>query len=85
MLTNANNALMGQVAAIGKLGMWRIAAGVASLLTERQPPTARLDAIPRLHPNKEQGEEGSVLALPLVLLQRRSYVALHRRFYSCKS
>lgn len=43
MLTNANNALVGQVVATGKLGTWRIAAGVASLLARRQPPTPRLN------------------------------------------
>jgi CubicO group peptidase (beta-lactamase class C family) len=43
VLTNANNALAGQVAATGKLGTWRIAAGVASLLTGRLPPTTRLN------------------------------------------
>jgi CubicO group peptidase (beta-lactamase class C family) len=43
MLTNANNALVGQVAAAGTLGTWRIAAGVASLLTGRRPPTTRLN------------------------------------------
>jgi CubicO group peptidase (beta-lactamase class C family) len=43
VLTNANNALVGQVAAVGKLGTWRIAAGVASLLIGRQPPTTKLN------------------------------------------
>lgn len=43
MLTNANNTLVGQVAAIGTLGTWRIAAGLASLLIGQNPPTSRLD------------------------------------------
>lgn len=43
VLTNANSALVGQVAAVGKLGTWCITAGVASLLIGRQPPTTRLN------------------------------------------
>lgn len=44
ILVNANNALVGQVEAIGNLGTWRITAGVADLLLGRQPPTGRLNA-----------------------------------------
>ena len=42
VLMNANNALVGQVEAAGKLGTWRIAAGVAGLLVGRQPHASRL-------------------------------------------
>jgi len=41
VLTNANNALVGQVEAAGKLGTWRIATGVADLLIGRRPRTSR--------------------------------------------
>jgi CubicO group peptidase (beta-lactamase class C family) len=44
VLTNANNALVGQVEAIGKLGTWRLAAGLAGLLVEHQPPMSKLNA-----------------------------------------
>jgi CubicO group peptidase (beta-lactamase class C family) len=43
-LVNANNALVGRVEAVGKLGTWRIAAGVAGLLMGRQPPASKFDA-----------------------------------------
>jgi CubicO group peptidase (beta-lactamase class C family) len=43
VLMNANNALVGQVEAVGKLGMGRIAAGVASLLAGHEPPTPKLN------------------------------------------
>ena len=44
VLTNANNALIGQVEAAGRLGTWCIAAGIAGLLVGRQPSAGRLDA-----------------------------------------
>jgi CubicO group peptidase (beta-lactamase class C family) len=44
VLTNTNNALVGQVEAAGKLGTWYIAAGVAGLLVGRRPHTSRLGA-----------------------------------------
>lgn len=44
VLTNANNALVEQVEAVGKLGTWRIAAGIAELLVGCQPPANKLDA-----------------------------------------
>ncbi len=44
VLTNANNALVGQEEAVGKLGTWRVAAGIAGLLVGHQPPTSKLNA-----------------------------------------
>jgi CubicO group peptidase (beta-lactamase class C family) len=44
ILTNVNNALVGQVEAVGKLGTWRIAAEVAGLLVGRQPSASRRNA-----------------------------------------
>ena len=38
VLTNANNALVGQVETVGTLGTWRLAAGIAGLLVGHQPP-----------------------------------------------
>jgi CubicO group peptidase (beta-lactamase class C family) len=44
VLTNVNNALVGQVEAVGKLGTWRVAAGIAGLLKGHQPPASKLNA-----------------------------------------
>lgn len=44
LLVNVNNALVGHVEAVGKLGTWRIAADVAGLLVGQQPSTSKRNA-----------------------------------------
>lgn len=71
ILVNANNALVGQVEAAGKLGTWRLAAGVAGLLVGHQPSESSFNA------RKFYVALDVVIAL-LAALQVRSLVRLLR-------